>query len=219
MIKEWLLDFRESQRDRELGLASLSYLCNISTRSITIVQFQSNHWKSVIIIVFNKKRQKHDCYDWLEEVPTDRTGSSSSRLIITIIIIRSVDGCLCGTWEPPSGVGHHRGFSLSFNHQKNDRVLHSRICRNQITGQRHIYTTTWPKNDQNSLQNWVDLCLPQQYTTFVAHLGGGGGSIVDRVPVSVSEWLFTEWLFGSFVLILFGDYVYFSGFNSHISKE
>ena len=37
---------------------------------------------------------------------------------------------------------------------------------------------------------------------------------VDRVPVSVSERLF-----GSFVLILFGDYVYFSGFNSHISKE
>ena len=37
---------------------------------------------------------------------------------------------------------------------------------------------------------------------------------LDRVPVSVSEWLF-----GSFVLILFGDYVYFSWFNSHISKE
>ena len=37
---------------------------------------------------------------------------------------------------------------------------------------------------------------------------------VDRVPVSVSEWLL-----GSFVLILFGDYVYFSWFNSHISKE
>ena len=65
--------------------------------------------------------------------------------IYIIIIIRSVDGCLCCTWEPPSGVGHHRGFSLSFNHQKNDRVLHSRTCRNQITGQRHIYTTTWPK--------------------------------------------------------------------------
>ena len=37
---------------------------------------------------------------------------------------------------------------------------------------------------------------------------------LDRVPVSVSEWLF-----GSFVLILLGNHVYFSWFNSHISKE
>ena len=37
---------------------------------------------------------------------------------------------------------------------------------------------------------------------------------LDRVPVSVSEWLF-----GSFVLILFGDDEYFSCFNCHISKE
>ena len=35
-----------------------------------------------------------------------------------------------------------------------------------------------------------------------------------RVPFSVSEWLF-----GSFVLILFGDDEYFSGFTCHISKE
>ena len=39
---------------------------------------------------------------------------------------------------------------------------------------------------------------------------------LDRVPFSISEWLF-----GSFVLILihFGDCVYFFCFNSHISKE
>ena len=68
--------------------------------------------------------------------------------------------------------------------------------------------------DQNSLQNWVDPRLPQRYTTIVTHVGGDGGSIVDRVFVSVSEWLF-----GSFVVILFGDYVYLSCFKSHISKE
>ena len=39
--------------------------------------------------------------------------------------------------------------------------------------------------------------------------------LLDRVPVSVSEWLF-----GSFVLILnFGDDEYFSCFNCQISKE
>ena len=37
---------------------------------------------------------------------------------------------------------------------------------------------------------------------------------LDRVPVSVSEWLF-----GSFVLILFGVDEFFSGVNYHISKD
>ena len=64
----------------------------------------------------------------------------------------------------------------------------------------------------------------QNYLGFCQCRGGGEETYenemginkykLDRIPVSVSEWLF-----GSFVLILFGDYVYFSWFNSHISKE
>ena len=65
--------------------------------------------------------------------------------------------------------------------------------------------STWISTDRNLWKNSTnELMQPWDQ-----HL-------VNRVPVSVSA---SEWLFGSFVLILFGIDEYFSCFNCHISKE
>ena len=166
MIKKWHLNFRESQRDRELGLASLSYLCNISTRSITIVHFQSNHWKSVIIIVFNKNRDKN---------------------MIVMIDLRK---------SQLTGQGHHQvGWSSSLSSSSDAYVARGNpqvgwattgdsLCLLIIKRMIVFFTAeyaeiklqdnaTYPqpldqKNAQNSLQNWVDPRLPQRYTTIDA---------------------------------------------------
>ena len=55
------------------------------------------------------------------------------------------------------------------------------------------------------------VCIKNRNPWFLDFLCSTG---LDRVPVSVSEWLF-----GSFVLILFGDNEDFSCFHCHISKE
>ena len=124
--------------------------------------------------------------DWLEEVPTARTGSQLTFLSTLMMINwssssssgRLTDACVA-RGNPQVGWAT-TGDSLCLLIIKRMIVFFTAEYVEIKLQDNATYTQPLDqKNDQDSLQNWVDPCFPKRYTHIVAPLGNGGGSIED----------------------------------------